>query len=262
MDFYRRHSEYLLAAKWPLAGTETPDVCCMRVEPIPDLLQPVWRSAMAHTVSTPAEWSQYRVLKGPETRLNQWVFGRVAAKDAVRVLWHARHGERLFPADIEITADAHGRPLVQRRGSAAKEELPAVSITHCGGVMAALAAFGRPVGIDLEKIEPRGEGFEATAFDEHERHLLDSFGDNRPEGITRLWCAKEAVAKALGRGLAEGPRTVVVRGVEVETGRVLVALGPQLADACPELRLELLIAHTKREGDLIVATTFCERAAQ
>ena len=74
-----------------------------------------------------------------------------------------------------------------------------------------MAAFDRPVGIDVEHIAPRGPEFEQIAFDQQERELLDRFGDHRDEGIARFWCAKEAVAKALGRGLVEGPQTLVVR---------------------------------------------------
>ena len=33
----------------------------------------------------------------------------------------------------------------------------------------------------------------------------------RQEWLTRFWCAKEAVGKAVGRGLIHGPQSVIVR---------------------------------------------------
>jgi phosphopantetheinyl transferase len=258
VDFYRKHDEFLVTEDWPVCPAG-PAVNCRRIQPVPDILQLVWRNALAHAVLSPKEWAEFGSLPWPELRKNDWLFGRIAAKDAVRHLWRQRHGVRLFPADIEIETDAHGRPIARRRGPASAEELPAISITHSGGVMAALAAFGRPVGIDLERIEPRAPGFEEMAFDESERGLLDQFGDRRDEGITRLWCAKEAVAKALGRGLSEGPPSVAVRGVDVKTGTVQVALGPALVEAYPQWRMDLLRAKTVRDGAWIVATSFCER---
>ena len=126
--------------------------------------------------------------------------------------------------------------------------------------MAGLAAFLPYVGIDVEPIKPRNRGFEDVAFDEAERRLLDLFGPDRNKGITRFWCAKEAVAKALGRGFAEGPRSVAVREVDLATGTIRVALGTLLAEAFPEFHSALLNARTVRNNDLIVATTFCERA--
>jgi malonyl CoA-acyl carrier protein transacylase/phosphopantetheinyl transferase len=267
VDFYRRHSEFSVTEEWPVWGRtdlksvpQPRDISCRRVQPAPDNLQPVWRNAFAHVALSPAEWAEFRDLKWPEQRKNDWLFGRGAAKDAVRRLWAERYGDRLFPADMEIDADPHGRPVVRLRGPARWQELPNISITHSGGVMAALAAFGRPVGIDLERIQHRKESFEEIAFDEEERRLLGQFSSHRDEAITRFWCAKEAVAKALGRGLAEGPRSLGVRAADPQTGAVQLALGPLLADAYPELRMDLLVAHTIREGEWIVATTFCERA--
>jgi phosphopantetheinyl transferase (holo-ACP synthase) len=223
------------------------------------MLQHVVRAATARVTLTPAELQYFRGLKGPEPKLSEWLFGRIAAKDAVRMLWWQRHGERLFPADIEIQTDAHGRPVARRRGATAGEALPAVSLAHTDGLAIGLAAFGPHVGLDVERIKPRGDGFEEIAFDDAERRLLDGFGPARDEGIARFWCAKEAVAKALGRGLIEGPRSLSVRGVDLATGRTGVVLGPALADAFPELRGILLTAWTLREKDLVVASTFCER---
>jgi len=126
-------------------------------------------------------------------------------------------------------------------------------------IRAALAAFGRPVGLDLERIRPRSPRFAEIALEQSERELLDRCGADRDEAITRFWCAKEAVAKALGQGLVEGPQTVAVRDVDPQSGTLRLALGAKLAAAFPELRSALLVAWTHRDGDYIVATTFAEK---
>jgi malonyl CoA-acyl carrier protein transacylase/phosphopantetheinyl transferase len=262
VNFHGPKDEYFLSGEWSAAlpaGGARPPACCMRLDAPPDLQQHVLRSAAARVTLTPAELQQFRRLKSPEPKRSEWLFGRIAAKDAVRMLWSQRHGERLFPADIEIETDAHGRPSARRRGATAGEALPAVSLAHTDGLAIGLAAFGSPVGVDIERIKPRGDGFEEIAFDDAERRLLDGFGPARDEGIARFWCAKEAVGKALGRGLIEGPRSLAVRTADVAAGKMGVVLGPALAEAFPELREVLLTAWTLREKDVVVATTFCER---
>jgi malonyl CoA-acyl carrier protein transacylase/phosphopantetheinyl transferase len=263
VDFFR-FKDYLVGQPW--AAVEEASIaaaafahrsaCCTRVIPAADVAQPVKRAALAHISLSRAEWQQFRALKGPDRRITEWVFGRLAAKDAVRTLWQQRHGEMILPADLEIEPDANGRPVARRLDGAA--ELPTVSISHSDGVVAALAAFEPHVGIDLERIRHREPGFEEIAFDAAERALLDRCGFERDEAIARLWCAKEAVGKALGRGLAEGPGSVTVRSLDAD-GTARAALGPLLAAAFPDCRVDLLVVYTVRDGDFVVATTFCER---
>jgi len=44
--------------------------------------------------------------------------------------------------------------------------------------------------------------------------------DVRDEWSLRMWCAKEAVAKALGRGFAGGMQALQIAEAEVENGMV------------------------------------------
>jgi len=82
---------------------------------------------------------------------------------------------------------------------------------------------------------------------------------SRDEWLARFWCAKEAVAKALGRGLVDGSKAVAVRQADRQTGVIKVALGPTLATIFPEWSADRMIAHTVRDDDLVVAISFCER---
>jgi phosphopantetheinyl transferase len=77
--------------------------------------------------------------------------------------------------------------------------------------------------------------------------------------MLRLWCAKEAAAKALGRGLIGGPQGLLARQLDASTGIVKMVLSGEMARQFPELRDTDLFAYTAREGDLIVASSFCRR---
>lgn len=258
--YLRAKDRHHLGLPWPNALGETPHpACCVRLQIHDAIRQSGMLAGLARVSLSPTEWDVFRRLTGPERRPIEWLFGRIAAKDAVRLLWQQRHGERLFPADIEILPDALGRPTVRDRSG--RRELPGVSIAHTAGLATALAAEQAPAGIDIERVAPRDTGFEEIAFSAGERRLLDGFGPARDEGIARFWCAREAVAKALGRGQVDGPRTLEVRGVDLTTGTVTVAPGRRLAAECPDLEDVQLQARTTLEDTLIVATILLPRAS-
>jgi acyl transferase domain-containing protein/phosphopantetheinyl transferase (holo-ACP synthase) len=143
-----------------------------------------------------------------------WVNGRIAAKDAVRSFLFAAGVGPLYPVEITIKPDAAGRPRVH--GPFAQDMR--VSIAHKPGIACAIAAEGVDPGIDVEKIEPRGDGFAALAFSGDELRMLPA--DNRDEWLTRFWTAKEAAGKAMGTGLAGDPKKL--RITEVSADRILV----------------------------------------
>ena len=141
----------------------------------------------------------------PNTR-RAWLLGRIAAKDAVRQrLWELGAGP-IYPAEITVDNDDQGRPHATGAFRATH-----VSLAHCAGkgrrpgIGVALAGPG-PVGIDIEAVAERDAGTEEIALTPAERALLDErAGGDRAALFTRLWTAKEAVAKALGTGLAGRP---------------------------------------------------------
>jgi phosphopantetheinyl transferase len=243
----------------PTPDFRLPIFHCVSLDPPTDLLQPAMLLVTAQITLSPAELAHFGQLKLPDRKRAEWLFGRIAAKDAVRLLWWTRERERLFPADIEIEPDAHGRPVAVFRDRGRLLEFPNVSISHSAGVSMALAAHVPCVGIDIEKVVPREKGFDEVAFDENERRLLDQFRPRRDEALTRLWCAKEAVAKALGRGLVDGPRSLAVRRIDANCGTAGVALGRRLAAEFPQFDNCLLQVHTFLDDDFVVATTLCER---
>jgi phosphopantetheinyl transferase len=162
-------------------------------------------------------------------------------------------------ADVEILSDQSGRPGARPRGRRSPADYPIVSIAHAAGHVAAIASTTRRLGIDIEPVAPHDAGFETVAFDDQEREFLASLPD-RNEWIARFWCAKEAVGKALGCGLAGGPRTLAVRGASPVSGQIEVALGDSLADEFSEFRGSAIRVLSWREGDLVAAATFGDAA--
>src|ERR1017187_1940911 len=133
----------------------------------------------------------------------------------------------------------------------------ALSIAHSHGTAVALAVLDPEarVGIDLESLTHRREDFETIAFSPDERSLLAALPrDLRREWALRMWCAKEAVGKALGRGLSAGllafhvPRAVAASGIVEEELRD-GALGQ-----CPQLRGKSLNVYTGRESKFVFSS--------
>jgi phosphopantetheinyl transferase (holo-ACP synthase) len=147
--------------------------------------------------------------QGPRKQ-RAWLSGRIAAKDAVRdLLW--RHGSGpLFPVEIALSNDENGRPRVRAPCSIPASGGPyegevRVSIAHKDDLAVAIASLERDVGIDVERVEPRPDGFAELSFTDVERRMIANAG-NAEEAMTELWAAKEAVAKAEGTGLSGNPR--------------------------------------------------------
>ncbi len=165
-------------------------------------------------------------------RRRDWLCGRIAAKDAVRRYLFDRGTATMYPAEIVVTSDASGRPRV----SGPWPQDLRVSIAHKDGIGCDLVAEGREPGVDIEKIEPRGEGFAQLAFTADELARLPSDGDG--EWRTRLWAAKEAAGKAAGTGMGGDPRGIVMTARDGEhfeiAGRVVA---------------------TRRDGDYVIAWT-------
>jgi phosphopantetheinyl transferase len=220
-----------------------------------------WATVLAHLALNRRERDIWRALPGPTPRRRDWLLGRIAAKEAIVALIRSRSGLSLAPADIEIEADDRGAPQVRGPWLETLGCALAVSIAHSEGQVAALAALGpahRPlgVGIDVEVVSRPPEEFAAVAFTQEEAALLAA-SDGDSSGPLRLWCAKEATGKALGRGLP-GPHSVVARSIDAAQGLIRLQPGGALLDAAPDLAGVDLTAHTTIDAGLVVATVFHE----
>jgi malonyl CoA-acyl carrier protein transacylase/phosphopantetheinyl transferase len=266
-DFCRFPKQYLLSTPWevPVIRLSAREgFVCQRIDVTAEHTRTIAIHTIVRNLLSQAERQQWRNLKGRDIRRTEWLFGRAAAKDAVRRLLKEHDGKAIFPTDIEICQDADGRPFASLLGMSESKIVPSISIAHSDGLAVAIAGYcseGQGLGIDIERVQSRKEGFQEIAFSKDELGLLDAFsGSARDEWVTRFWCAKEAVAKGLGKGLVEGPRSLQVRSLDVATGRVEVILGEGLTRAYPDLAGALLAVYTAREDDWVVASTLCERS--
>jgi phosphopantetheine--protein transferase-like protein len=236
---------------------------CCRIETLFQGDEAFWRSVFAQLLLNHNEKQIFRNLGKSKNRQIQWLMGRLVAKDAVRMFLKQRYKMELGPADVEIAQDEYGCPVPQ--GAWAKEikAVPALSLAHTNGIAVAIAGYqntGQRIGIDIEEIRSLEQGFETTAFAPKEVELLDSITESaRQQWLIRFWSAKEAAAKALGRGLAEGPQSLAVQALDVKTGIVKIALKGKLAEEFPDLARTTMIVYTGREEKHIFASTICER---
>ncbi|MCB1027055.1 MAG: polyketide synthase dehydratase domain-containing protein, partial [Microthrixaceae bacterium] len=145
-----------------------------------------------------------------------WLLGRAVAKDAVRQHLWAMGAPPMYPVEVQVGHDDAGAPHVSAPTEATGLHL---SIAHSAHVGVARLSTEGPVGIDVEQVKPRGEGFSALAFTDAERRILARASDQQPGDpvaandddpdfdvrLTAMWAAKEAAAKAAGTGLQGRP---------------------------------------------------------
>ena len=238
VNFFGPKDEYFLSRNWPeaAAGARAAFGRCQFLEPPVDLKQPVLRAAGVRVTMTPREQAEFRNWTGTDAALNDWFFGRLLAKDAVRAAWNARHGEAMFPADMETETDAHGRIVCRSRGDSTAEPFPPVSVAVADGKVAAFAAFSKYVGIALEVL-PRKGGPDAEAA-----------------------ARERAACRAVADTLRVPPEELTVAAAHPASGSYVVSLAPATAAYYPGVGGRVRV-QTARQNNVVVATTLCEAAA-
>ena len=105
-------------------------------------------------------------------------------------------------AALAMSRDPHGRPRLPAAPTGHD-----VSWSHSGDRLLVALSEGVDVGADLERLRPRPRALELARrfFEPGETAWLESLpAPARETAFVRLWCAKEAVLKAHGRGIAFG----------------------------------------------------------
>jgi acyl transferase domain-containing protein len=146
-----------LATPWkePVAGMlgKKPLACC-RVQGLSqeflEASHGIWMKALAYLVLNRRERVTWESLQLPAKERYDWLLGRCAVKDAVRMLIEERFGERLCAADVEVGTATSGRLTVE---GAWKQRLgvnPVVVLAN-SGIAGAVAAFDAEAlaGVDL-----------------------------------------------------------------------------------------------------------------
>jgi 4'-phosphopantetheinyl transferase len=118
----------------------------------------------------------------------------IVARAAVRIVLGGRLG--LGPAAVEIATGPHGKP--ELTGAPLR-----FNHTHAGDRALVALAEGVEVGIDVERTARRSTAVERT-LTAGERAALEGCEDRHTE-LLRVWCRKEALAKAIGGGLGWAP---------------------------------------------------------
>lgn len=266
-----RAREVFLSTSWPEPISKIPEseaLECCRMQDYPDELLHahgmVWLRVLAYLVLNRQEREVWWKLQGSKNRRIEWLLARVAAKDAIRLILKKRYGMELCPPDISIESDEYGRPVV--RGSWTKDVklVPSVSLAHKRGIGLAMAVEdGWGCGIDMEFLNQRIKEPSQITFNEDELDLMKScMLSEDMEWIFRVWCAKEAIGKALGRGLYGSPQNLILRELYLEAGIVNLRVSGGLLREFPHLAGKTLTAYTVREGDLIIASAVYREEGQ
>ncbi|MFC0676065.1 4'-phosphopantetheinyl transferase family protein [Brachybacterium hainanense] len=119
-------------------------------------------------------------------------------------------------------SSAHGRPWVRAAGATV-----AASVSRAGPHLLIAVHRGSRVGADIEEIRAVDGRWDPRLV----LHPEDAWLDTGPQARTDLWCAKEAILKLRGTGLAQAMTAVPLAGhdlhrVPVPPGyRAVLALG-------------------------------------
>lgn len=229
--------------------------CCQSVD---DLRDTAWDEAAAPFILLEPEWKVWRHLPHATAR-RQWMRGRVAAKDAVRLLLLDRYSVIAPLEAIAILPDEQGQPQVTCTRLPRADALISVSISHCGNSSVALAAERTDrccdVGIDVASQTDTHDGLAEGGFTSFEMELLVTYPEpERTHWLLCLWCAKESVGKALGVGLMGNPLNYIVRRMDPARGEVDIE--PNFTSGVSPYNKTTITAHVGSDRGLAYAVVY------
>jgi len=224
----------------------------------------------ADYVLSPSETYIFESLPNPRRR-REWLIGRIAAKEAVRHLANRLFGVSLTSGDIEIYCDEFGKPFSLSLSVLGQRFSPSLSIAHKNGTAVAMACESdtvQSVGIDLETIEAKEEGFEQLVLSASElARFKEQLDRNREVFLATIWSVKEAIGKAFGHGVSRSSRGVEIVAISPNldecTARALIPVpagrspNPNALGAHNQLRDSTIIhASTHRKENFVLSVAF------
>lgn len=213
----------------------------------------------AHLALSPFELEKWNeMVSSPISRRHEWLFGRIAAKDAVRKCLLVRYSRKIGAYDIRIESDEAGKPSPQglwRKTCGAHMD---ISITHTPGHIVAAAAPNASLGIDIEnKNRTISDDFASSAFSQIEHELAAESGDGATT-LLRFWCAKEALSKALGTGLRYGAGDLCAMSYDKSTGKTEMNASRLWLNPFPHLRGVAIGVQTLVYGEIVLAVSILD----
>ena len=211
-----------------LLGDPATDVASAFVTDVPYALfernEEFWLKILSNVILSSPERKEFLGMSGSTSRRTEWLYGRIAAKEAVRRYLKDYYQARWSYADVQIWPNEMGKPIAIGDWSKYLTTKFDIAIAHTAQFVIAVAAANARVGVDVESItRDLSEEFTRGVFTPDELALATE-SSNPPQAIIRFWCAKEAVSKALGTGIRYSPRELNVTGYRADTGRLVVRL--------------------------------------
>ena len=224
--------------------------------PIFERNEELWLRTLSHVILSAAERKEFHEMNGSTSRRTEWLFGRVAAKEAVRRFLKDYHQARWSDADVQIWADDSGQPHALGAWADYLTDKLDIAIAHTSQFIVALVAANARVGVDVESTERNlSEEFTQGVFTPEELEIAAQ-AVNASKTIIRFWCAKEAVSKALGTGIRYSPKEMQVREYRADAGLIIMRLEGAWVEAFKNLRGRDIEVTVRPMRDHVVASCF------
>jgi len=216
----------------------------------------LWLQMMSHVVLDTAERAEFAEMTGSVSRRTEWLFGRVAAKEAVRRFLRDFYQSRWSDADIRIWPDQLGKPKAIGRWSDILSAKLDIAIAHTSQFVAAIAASNARVGVDVEALTRNLSDEFSDGVLTPEESELTAQSPNAQHTVIKFWCAKEAVSKALGTGIRFSPKEMIVTDYNADSGALTVNLRGGWAEAFKSLANFNIVVTVKTFRSHAIASCF------
>ena len=217
----------------------------------------LWLNILGNVVLSAPERKELAEMKGSAARRTEWLFGRIAAKEAVRRYLRDFHQARWSYADVRIWPNENGKPqAIGAWGDNLSSKLD-IAIAHTSQFVIALAASNARAGVDVESAARNlSEEFASGVFTPSELELAAGGGADAARSLIRFWCAKEAVSKALGTGIRYSPREMTVVRYLADTGDIAVRLEGAWLEVFKAFRGRDIMVSSRIARDHVLAFCF------
>jgi hypothetical protein len=272
VNFNGPKDEYFISYVWPsIAPLEPEDgvapAVCVRLDPSGDLTQTGMQEVAACVCLSTRELREFRTRRLGAVEKSAWLFDRVAAKDAARVWWRQRTGERQFMADLDVDIDPRGRHAIRLCTGARPEGYPNVAADGVVGAIFALATSRPWAGVGVTRIDVVDAQSAWNELEPEEQQAVAKLsateksltGESQTpaelaERMARVIAARNAVRNALGPALIPRREQLQIRDGNASDQSLTLTLDRSLFELLPEAQGQSFTVRTFLEGPAAVAT--------